>query len=320
MAESMQPLSPSPDPETGLVQAFHPGASYEVLPDSLDTKLPCLCRPAAQVVQGAGAQAHAEHVQRELGQPLIGQELDILQIDRPGRQARPVLHRCPVWPPRRRLDRRRWLRVQWLLAGGFAGPSLDGGFPLLLLWRPKLRHECCPSSCAASNCCVNCFRAACHRASFACKWEFSVCSRVVFPCNRATSACKWPSLACRREIPACKCSRRDLLLVRCHCMARRRLRRVLMLRLARYGLDVRKVLHATASPPNSQGPLRLLIVARDPTYPGSYQSLGIPASVPSQGDLGVNGRGRTTVFGSWRFAVHATPTQALPANSTVTEH
>ncbi len=67
IAESMQPLSPSGHPQTGLGEMLHPGANDEVFPVPLDTRFPVLRRRAEEVVQGAWAQAHAEHIPEELG-------------------------------------------------------------------------------------------------------------------------------------------------------------------------------------------------------------------------------------------------------------
>ena len=52
---------------------------------------------------------------------------------------------APLWPgcpPGRLPDRPRWLRVRFRFrAGRLAGPSLDGGLPLLLLSRPTRRSS-----------------------------------------------------------------------------------------------------------------------------------------------------------------------------------
>ena len=52
-----------------------------------------------------------------------------------------VAPRCPGCPPERFPDRPRVLRVR-CSADGLPGPSLDGGFPLLLLLRPICRSNC----------------------------------------------------------------------------------------------------------------------------------------------------------------------------------
>ncbi len=70
-------------------------------------------------------------------------------------------------------------------------------------------------------------------------------------------------------------------------------------------------------PTDTQGPGRAVTPTRGTAAGEACQ---LAASVPSQGDLGVNGRGRTTVFGSWRFRSRYTdpsPTRKFESDRTL---
>ncbi len=261
-AQYMQPLSSSPDPETGLAEVLHPGASYEVLPDPLDTRLPGLRRPVAQLVQGAGAQAHAEPVPQDLGEPLLG------------RTGRP-LSRSP-WPPgaartapvpSRPPERRPGLRAR---IAGSDRQTLDARS--LPAWVPGDHRPATASADRPHPPALGPCRTGSRLAPVLLnpvRLDPLAQPRAPVPGLTPAAPSGAPSLAAGTV--AGRRFRRPI--------ARRRFPAVeaqAPLRLARYGLDVRKVLPAMASPPQSQVPLRLLTVVRDPKYLGSYDLPSLP--------------------------------------------
>ena len=101
---------------------------------------------------------------------------------------RKVAPLCPGCPPGRLPERPRWLRVRFG-AGGLAGPSLDGGLPLLPLFRPTRRSS-------SSRRCCNPAISACCRSTVARSCSFA-------PRSRAFSAC---ASARRSAPPVCRSS------------------------------------------------------------------------------------------------------------------
>ena len=87
----MQPLRLAADPKAGLVQMLH-RRRHAVAQGGGDRREPLGAAPA-HAGDGRRGQVHAEQVHYQVGQALLGQNLDMQQIDHDGGDPRAVLNR-----------------------------------------------------------------------------------------------------------------------------------------------------------------------------------------------------------------------------------